>query len=68
LGHGTNGRGKEIRVYVLENRERFIELCALAAEELDSVELLALTQEITLLLVEKAQRLKGHIPSIPSQS
>jgi len=53
---------KEIRVYVLENRERWIELCALAAEELDSVKLLALTQEIARLLEEKAQRLKGKHP------
>jgi hypothetical protein len=58
---------KEIRTYVLENRERWIELCALAAEELDSVKLLALTQEIIRLLDEKQQRLKGNIPSIARQ-
>jgi hypothetical protein len=52
---------------VLENRERWIELCALAAEELDSVKLLALTQEIIRLLDEKQQRLKGNIPSIARQ-
>jgi hypothetical protein len=34
----------------------------LAAEELDSVKLLALTQEIASLLEEKAQRLKGKHP------
>jgi len=52
---------------VLENRERWIELCAQAAEQLDSVKLLALTQEITRLLDEKQQRLKGNIPSIARQ-
>jgi hypothetical protein len=52
---------------VLENRGRFIELCALAAEELDSIKLLALTQEIIRLLAEKAQRLKHNIPSIETQ-
>ena len=55
---GTKHACKEIRIYVLENRERWIKLCAQAAEELDSVKLLALTQEITRLLEEKAQRLR----------
>jgi hypothetical protein len=44
---------------VLNNNERWMELCALAAEEQDPVKLLALTQEITRLLEEKEQRLKG---------
>ena len=67
LGSWYKRAWKEIRVYVLENRERFIELWALAAEELDSIKLLALTQEIIRLLAEKAQRLKHNIPSIETQ-
>jgi hypothetical protein len=46
---------------VLDNTERWMELCALAAEEQDSVKLLALTQEITRLLAEKARRINGQI-------
>jgi hypothetical protein len=42
-----------------------MELCALAAEEQDSAKLLTLTQEITRLLEENEQRLRGNIPSIP---
>jgi len=41
----------------LDNTERWMELCALAAEEQDSAKLLALTQEITGLLDEKARRI-----------
>jgi hypothetical protein len=50
---------------VLDNTERWMELCALAAEEQDAAKLLTLAQEITHLLEEKEQRLKGNIPSIP---
>jgi hypothetical protein len=46
---------------VLDDTERWMELCALAAEEQDSVKLLALTQEITRLLDEKARRINGQI-------
>ncbi len=42
-----------------ENHERWMELCALAAEEQDSDKLLELTREINKLLAEKEQRLKG---------
>jgi hypothetical protein len=38
------GAYEEIRAYVLDNTARWIELWALAAEEQDSVKLLALTQ------------------------
>jgi hypothetical protein len=44
--------------------ERWMELSALAAEEQDSAKLQALTQEITRLLEENEQRLKGNIPSV----
>ena len=50
---GIQGAYEEIRAYVLDNTERWMELCALAAEEQDSVKLLALTQEITRLLTKK---------------
>ena len=53
---------EEIRAYVLDDTERWMEVCALAAEEQDSVKPLALTQEITRLLDEKACRINGRIP------
>ena len=40
-----------------QNQERWMELCALAAEEEDSDKLLELTREINRLLAEKEQRL-----------
>lgn len=46
---------------MLDNTERWMELSALAAEEQDSVKLLALTQEITRLLGEKTRRINGQI-------
>ena len=52
---------------MLDNTERFMELCALAAEEQDSIKLLALTQEITRLLDEKTRRINGQIPSLHPQ-
>jgi hypothetical protein len=68
LGSWDKQAYQEIRPYVLENRERSVDLGALAAENRDSVKLLAVTQEITHLLAEKAQRLKGNIPSIDGRS
>jgi len=59
---GIQGASEEIRAYVLDNTARWMELCALAAEEQDSVKLLALTQEITRLLDEKAGRINGQTP------
>ena len=47
---------------MLDNTERWMEICALAAEEQDSVKLLALTPEITRLLDEKADRI-NKVPS-----
>jgi hypothetical protein len=55
------GAYEEIRAYVLDKTARWMELCALAAEEQDSVKLLALTQEITRLLDERARRINGQI-------
>lgn len=43
---------------VLENKERWMELCALAAEEQDPDQLMELTREIIRLLDEKDARLK----------
>jgi hypothetical protein len=40
-----------------KNKERWIELCELAAVEQDSKKLVALTQEINRLLREKQDRL-----------
>ena len=52
---------KRNRPHVQENRERWMELCALAAEEQDSDKLLQLTREIDRLLAEKEQRLKQKL-------
>jgi hypothetical protein len=43
---------------VLENKERWLELCALAAEEQDPKKLMELIAEITALLEAKEKRLK----------
>jgi hypothetical protein len=43
-----------------ETKERWLELCAQAADEKDSVKLLALVQEISRLLQEKEERLKAQ--------
>jgi hypothetical protein len=56
---GIQGAFEEIRAYVLDNTARWMELCALAAEEQDNAKLLALTQEIVRLLYEKADRIKS---------
>jgi hypothetical protein len=45
----------------MENHEKWMELCALAAKEQDPAKLLALTQEIARLLEEKKQRLTGRL-------
>ena len=45
---------------MLDNTARWMELCALAAEEQDSVKLLALTQEIARPLDENARRINGQ--------
>jgi hypothetical protein len=43
-----------------ETKERWLELCAQAADEKDSVKLVALVQEISRLLQEKEERLKAQ--------
>ena len=50
------------------NRERWHELCELAASEQDGQKLLELTKEIDRLLAEKQDRLDHlRIPSKPSE-
>jgi hypothetical protein len=51
-----------------EKRERWRELCELAANEQDGEKLLELTAEIDRLLAEKQDRLaRAKIPSKPSE-
>jgi len=51
-----------------EKRERWRELCELAASEQDGEKLLLLTAEIDQLLAEKQERLsRARIPSKPSE-
>jgi hypothetical protein len=50
---------------VLKNRERWLELCALAAEEQNHTELMKLVAEISALLEAKQRRLTDmpqHFP------
>ena len=47
------------------NRERWLELCALAAEEQNPTELMKLIAEMSALLEAKQRRLAGNAPSIP---
>jgi hypothetical protein len=51
------------QAYVLNNKERWLELCALAAEEQDHARLMELIAEITALLAAKEQRLRGQDPA-----
>jgi len=44
----------------VENKERWMELCAQAAKEQDPERLFKLVQEINILLEEKETRLKGQ--------
>jgi hypothetical protein len=46
----------------VENKERWMELCAQAAKEEDSERLFKLVQEINTLLEEKETRLKRQNP------
>ena len=62
LGGGSVGGGRRPQT-LMENHEKWMELCALASKEQDSAKLLALTQEIARLLEEKEQRLKGRLPT-----
>jgi hypothetical protein len=54
-------------VYVQENRERWMELAALAANEQDPVKLVALVREINQLLEQKQKRLEDsrRAPCLP---
>jgi hypothetical protein len=52
----------------MENHEKWMELCALASKEQDPAKLLALAQEISRLLEEKEQRVKGQFPAIGESS
>jgi hypothetical protein len=51
----------------MENQEKWMELCALAAKEQNPAKLLALTKEINRLLSEKEKRIKGNIPPTTSE-
>jgi hypothetical protein len=55
-------------IFMQEKRERWRELCELAANEQDGEKLLELTAEIDRLLAEKQDRLaRAKIPSKPSE-
>ena len=66
LGAVPSGGGSPKSAFgqtLMENQEKWMELCALASKEQDSAKLLALTQEIARLLEEKERRLKGQLPA-----
>ncbi len=61
LGAVPSGGGSPKSAFgqtLMENQEKWMELCALASKEQDPAKLLALTQEIARLLAEKEQRVK----------
>ena len=72
LGAVPSGGGRRPQVQfcktLMENHEKWMELCALASKEQDSAKLLALTQEIVRLLEEKEQRVKGQLPATAESS
>jgi hypothetical protein len=49
---------------VLENKERWMELCALVAEEQDPEKMMEMVAEITALLEAKERRLNGKPPIV----
>jgi hypothetical protein len=51
-----------------ENRERWMELCAQAADEQNPEKLMELVAEITRLLEAKERRLKGNSSTTESSS
>ena len=53
---------------VMENQEKWMELCALAAKEQDPAKLLQLSKEIIRLLDEKDARLKSRADSQKPQT
>jgi hypothetical protein len=65
LASGCEAASVVLYRWVLENKERWLELCALAAEEQDSAKLMELVAEINALLDAKEQRLKGKTSVIP---
>ena len=50
-------------MHIASDNEEWLELCKLAAQEHDLSKLKALIAEITRLLANKEQRLKGSSPS-----
>jgi hypothetical protein len=71
LGGGSVGGGDAPKFNLpklMENHEKWMELCALASKEQDPAKLLALTQEIARLLEEKEQRVKGQLPATGESS
>jgi len=72
LGAVPYGGGRRPQVQfsktLMENHEKWMELCALASKEQDPAKLLALTQEIARLLKEKEQRVKGQLPATAESS
>ena len=67
LGEGDAPQVKFSKT-LMENHEKWMELCALASKEQDSAKLLALTQEIARLLEKKEQRVKGQRPATSESS
>jgi hypothetical protein len=54
---------------VLKNRERWLELAELAANEQDPIKLMALVSEINQLLTEKQKRLDSLQPqTLPNEN
>jgi hypothetical protein len=62
-GHSTKRQAYSDSIMDGQNKERWFQLCELAAAEQDPNELLRLVTEINRLLEEKEERLKRHTTS-----
>jgi len=49
-----------------QEKERWLQLCQLAANEQDHEKLIALVKEITQLLEDKERRVRGEAPQTPA--
>lgn len=49
-----------------QEKERWLQLCELAANEQDHEKLIALVKEITQLLEDKERRVRGEAPQTPA--
>ena len=58
--------GEDLESMKGQEKERWLQLCELAANEQDHEKLIALVKEITQLLEEKERRMRGEASQAPA--